>query len=721
MFNKLSTRFIFILFLIGIIPLGIFGFIINITIPHSVENIETKKTQDNMFHVQRSLRYQIQDLIKANSDYANWDETYEKVGSKDKIWLEENITQWLSTTFKHDLIIITNKSGEIIASFTDNEYSNEELASLPEISRSMAGETFNGFMRINDKLYIMVVSSILRTDESGPANGMLLSGRCIDPQLLKEYSERVGYEIGYWFQNNTVLPEKASILGESKKINFSPDKISDGLYIHRTPSIITTFFPIYDIWGEVTAYLIIGENRTLFQSQITNIKNLLIKISLIDLLLIIIFSYLLTKTTLGPLKKLQSAVKFIKEEKKPMNFTLTGPTEIVSLSQTINEMAISLEEHIILLEEKNTILTRLSITDGLTNLYNYRFLHDQLNELINCGTKSISLIMFDINKFKYYNDTFGHLAGDMILKVVGKIINEHLPEKCFAARYGGDEFAAVLPGYSINQATEIAKNIQDTIEKLDFLEKYQIPYNEISISAGVASYPSPAQSIYVLVKMADQELYNTKNFSQNKIGQYFSVLHDLRSEINNSEEELAKFAKLMLVIINAKDKYTYYHTENVVKFSTSLANAMGLSTEEIKLIALGATLHDIGKVEVEKNILTKNGPLTEPEWRVIKQHPIWGAEMMALLKELNGVELLVRHHHERFDGKGYPDKLSGSNIPIGARIIAVADSFDAMTTNRPYKKALTIPEALLELEKNSGTQFDPEIVKVFLEIVNDII
>lgn len=720
MFNKLSTRFIFTLLLVGLIPLGGIFYIINYVIPQNMIELENKTTLDDIYHMQKLLHNYGEDLLKTTIDYAAWDQTYQQVNIKDPDWINKNIYYSLPQKFNCDLVVLTDKYGKVVGSLNNAKRYTGNLAKLPEIARCLNGENFNGLIRLDDGLYLITIAPVLKSDESGPINGALLTGQRIDGPWLKEFDKYLDQEIGYWWENGIFLSNETKFADDIKTINFSPEKIQDGLYIYRTPSFMTTFFPAYDIEGQITAYFMISQDRDFFTSKLMSLKGFLNVFFLISLLMVIIFSYLLISTTLGPIKNLHALVNTVKEKKQPVKFNITGATEILELSTSVNEMAVALEEQVVL-QKENEVLTLLTNTDGLTNLYNHKYFHNKLKNLIDSGEKNISLIMLDVDNFKYYNDLLGHIKGDNLLKTVGEIITKHAPHESIIARYGGDDFGVILPGYSMTQTIKITQDIQKAIKKYDFPQKHKMPGKTVSLSAGIAAYPAPASNKDELIKLADQELFNTKNFSQKKIGQYVSVFSNLQKDINSSEEELIKFAKLMLNMINHKDKYTFYHTEQVVNFSRALGKALGLSAQELNTLTLGALLHDIGKLELDKKILSKEEPLTDAEWQMIQQHPVWGAQMLSPLDELNEVDLLVKHHHERYDGKGYPDNLSGNNIPLGARIIAVADSFDAMTTHRPYRKAKTIPEALLELEKNSGTQFDPGIVKAFREIINEIV
>ncbi|MDI6631491.1 MAG: HD-GYP domain-containing protein, partial [Thermoanaerobacteraceae bacterium] len=188
----------------------------------------------------------------------------------------------------------------------------------------------------------------------------------------------------------------------------------------------------------------------------------------------------------------------------------------------------------------------------------------------------------------------------------------------------------------------------------------------------------------------------------------------------DKEKELLNSMRTLLMVVNAKDRYTYGHSERVLSYALALAEKMGLSGEEKDLLRYGAYLHDIGKIEVESPVLNKPSFLNKKEWELMKKHTVWGSELIQPLVAFREILPIIRSHHENYDGSGYPDHLKGEEIPLLARILRLADSFDAMTSNRPYRKALTFSEACAELERYAGALYDPELVPLFLEAVKDV-
>jgi len=369
------------------------------------------------------------------------------------------------------------------------------------------------------------------------------------------------------------------------------------------------------------------------------------------------------------------------------------------------------------LKEKNAEIHRLAMLDNLTGLYNHRYFHEGLDAELAAARSSggaLALILLDIDYFKNYNEVFGHFQGDEVLRTVGEILARGWVDKQIAARYGGEEFAIICPGLSAREAYELAERIRNTIANHPFPGREEQPRGKVTVSIGIAHFPTNAVTRDELVKYADEALYRAKNKHRNRVELYFSVLDELKMQLSDSEQDLLYAIKTIVMIINAKDKYTYGHSERVMDYAGKIARELDFSDEDLKFLEIAAFIHDIGKIEVGSETLNKAKPLSDRERFRIKQHTVRGAEAIRPIKALRQVVPLVRHHHERYDGQGYPDGLAGTDIPLGARVLAVADSFDAMTTQRPYQKPKSFPEAVFELRRCAGSQFDPLIVDAFI-------
>ncbi len=355
---------------------------------------------------------------------------------------------------------------------------------------------------------------------------------------------------------------------------------------------------------------------------------------------------------------------------------------------------------------------KLADRDSVTGLFNHRSVYQRLHAEVDKhqkAGKSMAVIMMDLDNFKLFNDTYGHPAGDEVLKRVSGVLRRTCGEQDTVARYGGDEFMVVLPETNLKAAMRCAEKIQSTLARERFRceNSASLP---IGFSYGISVFPDDAADVLELVSNADANLYESKASGGNQITARGA------STTENALVHVKGFDlfRAMVQAIDNKDGYTRKHSEEVTEYSLEIARAMRLDDETLQTIRLSGILHDVGKIGVPDSVLRKPGRLTDEEFTIMKQHPVFGALIVGAMPGMEEVVLGVRHHHERWDGFGYPDRMAGTDIPLIGRIMAVADAYSAMTTSRPYRKGLTERQALKEIEAHLGTQFDPEIAALFI-------
>ncbi len=365
-------------------------------------------------------------------------------------------------------------------------------------------------------------------------------------------------------------------------------------------------------------------------------------------------------------------------------------------------------------------LNDLANIDGLTGLYNHRFFYECLSEQIsaskNNGTE-LSLLFIDIDNFKLYNDLYGHQKGDEALSIISEIMKDNVRKDNIIARYGGEEFTVLLSGVGSEIAVKIAERLRSEVEYYPFEGEINLPGGGLTISVGVSSYPSKAKTGDELIKGADDACYRAKFLRKNRVEAYSSILEEIQNHVDEPDKEIVASIKTLIAVINAKDKYTYRHVERVVYYCTMLADTLSLSDKEKKDLVYAAYLHDIGKINIPEEILTKPDTLTFEEWELLKSHPNKAAEIIKNIQSLQDLVPIILQHHEKYDGSGYPNRLKGEDIHYLARVLTVIDSYDAMTSIRPYQQRKTHMQGLAELRRCSGTHFDPEIVKVFVNCI----
>jgi diguanylate cyclase (GGDEF)-like protein len=354
--------------------------------------------------------------------------------------------------------------------------------------------------------------------------------------------------------------------------------------------------------------------------------------------------------------------------------------------------------------------------DELTGLFNRRHFEERLKEEIARHSRYgdiFSIFLLDLDNFKTYNDVYGHPAGDILLNQTGKTIRSSVRSADQAFRYGGDEFVVILPHTTMDDAWVVAERVRQTIG--EEMEKREI---DITCSIGLASYPSDGVISGELITVADTALYFAKRTGGNRVYLSSKILSESQDNAGTYARRNGLSAVYALVsTVEVKDPYTYGHSRKVNTYAVALAEAIGLSPEEVSRVSTAALLHDIGKIGVPDKVLNKKGKLNAEDWEAIKAHPRLGATIVGNVPNLVPCVSIILHHHERWDGSGYPEGLKGEEIPIEARILAIADSFEAMSSARPYRPALCGEKVLKELHRGAGSQFDPGLVEVFIGII----
>jgi diguanylate cyclase (GGDEF)-like protein/putative nucleotidyltransferase with HDIG domain len=359
--------------------------------------------------------------------------------------------------------------------------------------------------------------------------------------------------------------------------------------------------------------------------------------------------------------------------------------------------------------------------DYLTGLYNHGFFKNVLDEQFATLDKlkePFCVALLDMDDFKKYNDSNGHLQGDELLKFFGEFLKAEMEEmeneKYVLARYGGEEFAVLMKNTTKDEACAFFDRVRKKVNDTYFTGVENLPYRCLSFSCGIAEYEKGTYDAGELIHKADKALYYAKAQGKNNVQVYDE--QNVGFDAMQFKEELDAIEQLLKIFLS-KDVYTYRHSKRVFKYAVEFSKKLQLSEHEKQTLILGALIHDIGKLEVPRDIINKEGKLEPHEWEIMKKHVTWGKEILAADKRFEELIPLVELHHERYDGKGYPYGLKGEEIPKLARILCIIDSFDAMTTERPYQRTKTFEEAIEELRRCAGKQFDPTFVEPFIGMI----
>lgn len=338
-------------------------------------------------------------------------------------------------------------------------------------------------------------------------------------------------------------------------------------------------------------------------------------------------------------------------------------------------------------------LKRISFTDILTNLYNRTYFEEKSKELFREKYFPVGVIMGDANGLKLVNDTLGHSQGDELLKLIAQVLNDVCRDGELIFRTGGDEFVILIPNTTDYECENIIKKI------IKQSKNYRHNLIDISIALGSAITDNFNKTIYDALREAEDKVYRQKLLQKNSLNS--SIMYSLQTGLQTKSLE------------------TEEHTERVVNNSLIIGEKLSLPMSVMDELTIVAKLHDIGKIGISEEILLKQGNLSEEEFEIVKTHTEKGYRIVKASNQLDNVAKGVLTHHERWDGKGYPLKLKGESIPLIARIVSIADAYDSMTNNTVYRRALSKEDAIAELNRCSGKQFDPHIVKVFMEYLNE--
>lgn len=574
------------------------------------------------------------------------------------------------------------------------------------LSSAMQGKVWTGITEKNGHILFVVTLPVMN---SGFVKGSFTTFREMDTGIAKQFETSVGSPVVFLVhgqESGSSLPLHGATVSTSEKLTPLHLEGGDYMALYRrfpdTPSEARLGFAVLRSLGSI-------------QSEYAPFKQMLLWGVLGVLIIAIASGKLMAQGILRPLDGFMNAAKVLQSGNYPVAFTRIRKDELGTLQVVFNEMTASLKSG----KER---LQALADADPLTGLLNHRRFQECLTEAVansNGKEKKLSLLLFDLDHFHDFNQQWGHILGDSALCRIAETLQSVMPKDAILARYGGEEFAAFLPGYDLESAERVACEALEKAKQSPAPAPDALP---VLFSVGCTEIDRDTAESEGLLLAAELAVSRAKQLGRGRVCRFEQTM----SEDEAADPHHLQFAlkdgsldtiQALAAAVDAKDPYTQGHSRRVAEYASALGEQIGLSANEIDLIYTTGTLHDVGKIGVPDSILKKPSRMSEEEREVMETHPVLGEVIVRKAPQLAPTLPGVRNHHERWDGKGYPDKLAGNAIPFIARILAVADTYDAMTSDRPYRKGLSVEVALGEIAKGAGTQFDPALAPAFVEMM----
>lgn len=668
-----------------VVPIILYAYLFQMMVTSkSLEHQAQNRLQDMKF-----LSCRINSLLKSVSsvcrDYAHWDDTYDIMwkADPDKEWFTDNLDQGIAANFGYEVVVLRNADGRDVWSSGYNNSVRRALNEYGLFKSCIHDCERSGILVIGKSAYIYAAIPIHRSDHSGSPRGMLFAASRLDSVTLDELYEGIDNKLSYVQVNgHTIAAENlgntcnmpATLTRLLKHQDIPLDVMSepsrDGLRSFG-------FLPIVDSMGKSVGCMVDVTSR----------------VSLVEHL---------------------NAVRH-------MSLALTV---LCALFGTFGTLYV-----------RNRNLAVRSQRDELTGLHNHRFLQEHLrNELQRAEryTRPLSVLMVDIDHFKVVNDTYGHSVGDQALRAVANVLMETVRDMDIVARYGGEEFVVVLPEAELSEAIACAQRLRRAVQGRTVNTRCvnggvaSTVTLQLTISIGVATHPDDGQNAADLINAADTALSGAKR-TRNSVFAYQEIIDDQTSGSDHLaslggflRDSSMSSVRPLVASIDTRDPGSAHHSEKTAEYAVAIGLELGFTTQELSMVCKAALLHDVGKIGIPDYILTKHGRLTPEELDIIRQHPRIGSDILSKSPLLAPVADIVLHHHERYDGNGYPGGISGADIPLISRVLSVADTLDAMTSQRSYHKPVPMEDAAAELQRQSGMQFDPVVVEAAIKIIGRI-
>ncbi len=608
-----------------------------------------------------------------------------------------------------DAVIVTSRDASVSGASGLGTAEKDRAFLRPGIDAALGGANWSGVLGDQNRLMLCVCVPIKIGDYVW---GSLTTCRSIDSRLAGQLQTSLGSDVAFVYDGSVVgaslpLPPRIPTPRQAAQIVSLKGRryiALSGPLPGASDASKMSFVTLRSYDQAMTVYY-----RTRFAFAVITVATLLIALTA---------GIGLAQSLIRPLDGIVQAARILHAGQWPEKFAVQRSDEIGLLQSTFNEMSASMRA------SQERLLALLHI-DPLTELENHRSFQERLTrEGQRCAQlgEALSVILIDIDHFQEYNQHYGHSGGDVALLMIAGLLREQMPEIAGCARYGGGEFAALLPRHNLAQAAEFGERLRGSVQNTLGARFHE---SGLTVSVGCAELGAHASEVEGLILAAELALARAKQMGRNQVCRFDSVPG---ADESSNPFQLHKYLKdeslatiqALAAAVDAKDPYTRGHSQSVAAYAAELAQWVGLSPAEINLIYTAGTLHDVGKIGVPDTILKKPARLNDDERKIMETHPALGEVIVRKVPALAATLPGVRHHHENWNGAGYPDNLAGEKIPLIARLLAVADTYDAMTSDRPYRKGLPRDVALAEIAKKAGTQFDPMLAEQFVAMMTEM-
>lgn len=540
--------------------------------------------------------------------------------------------------------------------------------------------------------------TVIPVTKAGYAQGALIVYRQLDNSLAMRVSEMAGADIAFTVGD---LPVASSF--EKNRIQQLRFDEKGNVNIPRLIAIRT---PLNGVMGSNVSAVTLYDpaaNDEIFDP----LRQVLLISACVSLIFALIAGFLLGRAIGKPLNGVVSAALLVSKGEYPEPFNTNRTDEIGLLHRVFDQMTASIKEH------RDKLLAILQI-DPITGLLNHTTFRSRLGQEIHrcdTGGDPLALLLIDIEGFGAFNAGNGYESGDELVRTLGEVVLASCPEHALISRYKPGRIAVALPIIEITAAENYARNISSQVRFVSLA----------TLNIGVVGWCPEIEDPENLLIASEVAVIRARQAR----GRIVSMkAEEVAAQINELSEFLQDASSSTVIAlagaVDAKDPYTQGHSLRVAKYARDLALEIGLPTETADLIYTSGLLHDVGKIGVPDSVLKKPARLDDEELKLMQEHPVVGENIVRRVPSLHPTLPGIRHHHERWDGRGYPDHLSGDAIPLMARIMAVADAYDAMASDRPYRKGMDISIALGEIEANAGIQFDPELAQAFVGMMRRV-